>query len=98
VSQPNFTKAHGDRRFIAVSGLLLHHHQGRDLQRGRSLLRIFFHFDRRLLQWARRKYRNLRCNARRRQRWRKKVMGRNPRLFTHWLALGWIKVRTMGAV
>lgn len=63
-----------------------------------ALLRIFFHFDRRLLQWARRKYRNLRCNARRRQRWRKKVMCRNPQLFTHWLAFGWIKVRTMGAV
>ena len=30
VSQPNFTKAHGDRRFMAVSALLLHHHQGRD--------------------------------------------------------------------
>jgi RNA-directed DNA polymerase len=63
-----------------------------------ALQRIFFHFEGRLLQWARRKYRNLRCNVRRRQRWREKTIRRNPRLFTHWLVFGSIKVRTMGAV
>jgi hypothetical protein len=63
-----------------------------------ALQRVFFHFDGRLLQWARRKYRNLRCNVRRRQRWREKTIRRNPRLFTHWLAFGRLRVRTMGAV
>jgi transposase len=63
-----------------------------------ALQRIFFHFDGRILQWARRKYSNLRCNVRRRQRWRQRIMRRNPWLFTHWLAFGWLKVRTMGAV
>jgi hypothetical protein len=63
-----------------------------------AVQRIFFHFDGRILQWARRKYRNLRCNVRRRQRWRQRIMRRNPRLFTHWIAFGWPKVRTMGAV
>lgn len=63
-----------------------------------ALRRIFFHFDSRLLQWARRKYRNLRCNVRRRHRWREQALRRNPRLFTHWLAFEEIKVRTMGAV
>jgi hypothetical protein len=63
-----------------------------------ALQRIFFHFDGRLLQWARRKYRNLRCNVRRRQRSREETLSRNPWLFTHWTAFGWVKVRTMGAV
>jgi len=63
-----------------------------------ALRRIFFHFDGRLLQWARRKYRNLRCNVRRRRRWRERTLRCNPRLFTHWLAFEEIKVRTMGAV
>ena len=39
-----------------------------------ALRRIFFHFDGRLLQWARRKYRNLRCNVRRRRRWREQTL------------------------
>jgi acyl-CoA synthetase (AMP-forming)/AMP-acid ligase II len=63
-----------------------------------ALQRIFFHFDGRLLQWARRKYCNLRCNVRRRHRWWRQTLRRHPRLFTHWLAFGRIKVRMMGAV
>ena len=63
-----------------------------------ALRRIYFHFDSRLLQWARRKYRNLRCNVRRRHRWREQTLRRYPWLFTHWLAFEEIKVRTMGAV
>ncbi len=63
-----------------------------------ALWRIFFHFDGRLLQWARRKYRKLKGNVQRRRSWRKQAMRRNPRLFSHWLISGRVKVRTMGAV
>jgi hypothetical protein len=63
-----------------------------------ALRRIFFHFDSRLLQWARRKYRKLNCPVRRRHRWWDQTLYRNPRLFTHWMAFGRLQVRTMGAV
>jgi group II intron reverse transcriptase/maturase len=53
-----------------------------------ALRRILFHFDGRLLQWARRKYRKLNCNVRRRHRWWDQTLRRNPRLFTHWISLG----------
>jgi RNA-directed DNA polymerase len=59
---------------------------------------VFDHFDRGLLVWARRKYRKLADSPRRARRWLKKMVNRNPRLFIHWLALGKITVRTMGAV
>ena len=49
MSQPNFTKAHGDRRFVAVSGLLLHHHQGRDpIDHGEEIMRISHHAEQRM--------------------------------------------------
>ena len=63
-----------------------------------ALQRVFFHFDGRLLQWARRKYRSLDCDGRRRRRWRQQMMRRNPQLFPHWAAFGSLMVRTMGAV
>jgi RNA-directed DNA polymerase len=57
-----------------------------------ALRRIFFHFDSRLLQWARRKYRKLNCHVRRRHRWWDQTLYRNPRLFTHWMAFGRLQV------
>lgn len=59
---------------------------------------VFFHFDGRLLQWARRKYRSLDRDGRRRRRWRQQMMRRNPQLFPHWAVLGPLQGRTMGAV
>ena len=59
---------------------------------------VFDHFDQRLLCWARRKYRKLARRPRRSRRWLKKMVNRQPRLFIHWLALGRVTVRTMGAV
>ena len=59
---------------------------------------VFGHFDRGLLVWARRKYRKLADSPRRARRWLKKRVNRNPRLFIHWLALGKVTVRRMGAV
>ena len=63
-----------------------------------ALRGLFDHFDRRLLFWARRKYRKFAHAPRRAQRWLKKMAHRQPRLFTHWLAFGKVSVRTMGAV
>jgi RNA-directed DNA polymerase len=58
---------------------------------------VFKHFDRSLLRWARRKYCKLAEHPRRSRRWLKKMVARQPRLFTHWLAFGGVPVRTMGA-
>jgi RNA-directed DNA polymerase len=63
-----------------------------------ALRRAFDHFDRRLVSWARRKYRKLARHPRRSQRWLQKMINRQPRLFIHWLAFGRVTVRTMGAV
>jgi RNA-directed DNA polymerase len=63
-----------------------------------ALWRIFHHFDQRLLRWARRKYRKLAASACRCRGWLKKMKGRQPRLFIHWLAFGRVAARTMGAV
>src|SRR5262249_2463885 len=45
-----------------------------------AMRRVFDHFDRRLLRWARRKYRKLAGRPRRSQRWLKKLVNRQPRL------------------
>jgi RNA-directed DNA polymerase len=59
----------------------------------RSVLqRVFFHFDGRLLQWARRKYCNLNCNVRRRQSWWRQTLSRYPWLFDHWKTFGRLQV------
>jgi RNA-directed DNA polymerase len=63
-----------------------------------AMRRVFDHVDRGLLRWARRKYRKLARHPRRAQRWLKKMVIRQPRLFIHWLAFGRVPVRTMGAV
>jgi RNA-directed DNA polymerase len=63
-----------------------------------ALRRLFDHFDRGLVRWARRKYRKLAEHPRRARRWLEKMVHRQPRLFIHWLAFGRITVRTMGAV
>jgi len=63
-----------------------------------AMRRVYDHFDRRLLRWARRKYRKLARHPRRSQRWLKKMVNRQPRLFIHWLTFGRVTVRTMGAV
>jgi group II intron reverse transcriptase/maturase len=62
-----------------------------------ALCRIYDHLDRKLMQWAQRKYRKVTGTTRARE-WLKKVIGRQPRLFVHWLAHGRVAVRTMGAV
>jgi group II intron reverse transcriptase/maturase len=65
----------------------------------RSAMRgVFDHFDRRLLSWARRKYRKFAGHPRRARHWLEKMATRHPRLFIHWLAFGRAPVRTMGAV
>jgi group II intron reverse transcriptase/maturase len=63
-----------------------------------ALQKVFFHFDGRLLQWARRKYRKLAHDAKRRRRWRHQIMRSHPQLFPHWRTFGRLKTRTMGAV
>lgn len=63
-----------------------------------ALWRVFAHFEQSLLRWARRKYRKLARSQRRARRWLRKMVNRQPRLFTHWLAFGKVTVRTMGAV
>ena len=63
-----------------------------------AVRRVYDHFDQQLLRWARRKYRKLARSARRSRRWLKKMTGRAPRLFIHWLTFGRVPVRTMGAV
>jgi RNA-directed DNA polymerase len=62
-----------------------------------ALCRLYDHLDRKLMQWAQRKYRKVTGTTRARE-WLKKVIGRQPRLFVHWLAYGKVAVRTMGAV
>jgi RNA-directed DNA polymerase len=58
---------------------------------------VFEHFDRSLLRWARRKYCKLAEHPRRSRRWLQKMVARQPRLLTHWLAFGRVPVWTMGA-
>jgi RNA-directed DNA polymerase len=62
-----------------------------------ALRRIYDHIDRRLMRWAQRKYRKVTSTTRARN-WLKRVIGRQPRLFVHWLAHGRVAVRAMGAV
>lgn len=62
-----------------------------------ALCRLYDHLDRKLMQWAQRKYRKVTGSTRARE-WLKKVIGRQPRLFVYWLAYGKVAVRTMGAV
>ena len=62
-----------------------------------ALCQLYDHLDWKLMQWARRKYRKVTGTTRARG-WLKKVIGRQPRLFVHWLAHGRVAVRTMGAV
>lgn len=62
-----------------------------------ALCRLYDHLDRKLMQWAQRKYRKVTGSTRARE-WLTKVIGRQPRLFVYWLAYGKVAVRTMGAV
>ncbi len=62
-----------------------------------ALCRLYEYLDRKLMQWAQRKYRKVTGTTRARE-WLKKVIGRQPRLFVHWLAYGKVAVRAMGAV
>jgi RNA-directed DNA polymerase len=63
-----------------------------------AIKRVFGQFDRKLAQWARRKYRGLARHKIRSFEWLAKAMGRQPRLFDHWLIFNAKTVRTMGAV
>ena len=63
-----------------------------------AMYRVFDCFDRRLVRWARRKYRKLTRYSMRSFDWLARIMGRQPRLFDHWLAFKGHVVRTMGAV
>ena len=62
-----------------------------------ALYRLYDHLDRKLMQWAQRKYRKVTGSTRARK-WLTKVIGRQPRLFVYWVAYGKVAVRTMGAV
>jgi len=62
-----------------------------------ALCRLYDHLDRKLMQWAQRKYRKVTGSTRART-WLTKVIGRQPRLFVYWVAYGKVTVRTMGAV
>jgi group II intron reverse transcriptase/maturase len=63
-----------------------------------AMRRVFDHFDRRLLRWARCKYRKLSRHSHRARRWFKKTIRQKSWLFIHWRAFGRLTVRTMGAV
>ena len=63
-----------------------------------AIRRVYDQFDRKLAQWARRKYRGLARHKTRSFEWLAKAMGRQPRLFDHWLIFNAKTVRTMGAV
>lgn len=63
-----------------------------------ALYQLYRHIDQKLIRWAQRKYRKLAGKAARAWEWLRKVIGRNPRLFVHWLAHGKVAVRAMGAV
>jgi group II intron reverse transcriptase/maturase len=63
-----------------------------------ALDQLYQHIDRKLVQWAQRKYRKLAGKPTRAKQWLMKVIGRQPRLFVHWLARGKVAVRAMGAV
>jgi group II intron reverse transcriptase/maturase len=63
-----------------------------------ALYRLYDHIDQKLVRWAQRKYRKLAGKPTWARAWLKKVVGRQPRLFVHWLAHGKVAVRTMGAV
>jgi group II intron reverse transcriptase/maturase len=63
-----------------------------------ALCRLYYHIDQKLVRWAQRKYRKLAGKPTRARQWLRKVVGRQPRLFVHWLAHGKVAVRTMGAV
>lgn len=63
-----------------------------------ALHRLYDHIDQKLVRWAQGKYRKLAGKQARARSWLKKVVGRQPRLFVHWLAHGKVTVRTMGAV
>ena len=62
-----------------------------------ALCRLYDHLDRKLMQWAQRKYRKVTGSTRART-WLATVIGRQPRLFVYWVAYGKVAVRTMGAV
>ena len=63
-----------------------------------AMSRVLDHFDQRLVRWARRKYRKLERHQMRGYDWLARTMGRQPRLFDHWLIFKSHVVRTMGAV
>jgi RNA-directed DNA polymerase len=62
-----------------------------------ALHQLYQHIDRKLMKWAQRKYRKVTGSARAKA-WLMRVIGRQPRLFVHWLAHGRVAVRAMGAV
>lgn len=49
---------------------------------------LFNYVDQRLEQWARRKYKRMRCHDRRSQEWLRKMRSLYPRLFVHWRVVG----------
>lgn len=63
-----------------------------------ALYRLYDHIDQKLVRWAQRKYCKLAGKPARARKWLRKVIGRQPRLFVHWLAYGRVAVRAMGAV
>jgi RNA-directed DNA polymerase len=63
-----------------------------------ALHQLYHHIDRKLVRWAQRKYRKLAGKPARARDWLRTVVGRQPRLFVHWLAHGTVAVRAMGAV
>jgi group II intron reverse transcriptase/maturase len=62
-----------------------------------ALHRLYQHIDRKLMKWAQCKYRKI-TGTTRAKAWLMRVIGRQPRLFVHWLAHGRVAVRAMGAV
>jgi RNA-directed DNA polymerase len=63
-----------------------------------ALRGVYKHLDRLLVQWARRKYRNLARHPRRARRWLDQMVRRQPRLFVHWPHFRRVTVQTTGAV
>lgn len=62
-----------------------------------EMRKLFDYFNRRLVTWARRKYKKLKCHKRQSFQWLSRVAKRQPLLFFHWQMHG-NNDRIMGAV
>jgi len=65
--------------------------------RGSEFTAVALHFDRLLVRWAMRKFKNLRGRKLRAFSWLKSLRKNEPSLFAHWCGVGSFRAGTMGA-